>query len=481
MPDGLNPSQVAQWNQSQAEIARRDAPPQSQPWYSPPKQGPVRDRFVGPQNPMQPPVNLSGMQGAPTAQGMGIAGMIPGFGGMAAQGYMAALGKGYQAAKQGTGMQAAYQGPQNMIPSPQNSLQAGMNAMGNPMNANTASQSNGYYAPPDSVNQGRAYGLTIPMDLAGQQNRIENQNPMYEGMQGRFGAGSVMGQQAATIAAGDAGVADGTMIDIPGSYGEMPTYIQKGQEPTVSYGLNAQGNRVSGVASSDPVLKRQFDSLRNFKPNAKLGANRKAAREATKARLTESRFKMMVGKGMNPNSPQAKAMFPNQTGGGLNKNNPMVAAGPPGSIEDRTGAASQVQQDLTSNPHLLALGMTPESTMSDLNSAVGSHLDNGGTLTDESLKALQQHAMAQLRLVNKENDPFQFGQSSSASLESGMWRMLASAPDTPEARAQWANVFSARKAALAAQQEREYDNLPRTKPSATTNPGYAAPLAPTAY
>lgn len=271
---------------------------------------------ANPQNPMQPPVNLSGFRGAPTAQGVGVAGMMPGFGGMASQAYMAALGKGYQASMQNP--VSALQG-ETPVPLPRE--------MNNPMSSSTASMPNGYYTPPTSVNQGRQYGLTIPMDLAGQKNRIANQNPMYAGMQGRFGAGSVIGQQAAMIAQNE-GAGN---IRIPGSYGEMPTYVQKGPSPEVKTRSldDGTGRRVSYIQrGEDPasqVLNRQFDSLKNFTPNAERGQNRKAAREATKARLADSRFKMQVSKGLNPNSAKAKAMFPDQVAKlkGVSANNPM--------------------------------------------------------------------------------------------------------------------------------------------------------------
>jgi hypothetical protein len=195
MPPGLNSAQIAQWNQSQVEIARRGS-------FQPPDNQQYAARWQGPVQPGS--LDLWANQ-----------------------------------------MSSIDPNRVNEIPAPQNSLQAGANAQGSPMNQSTAAMSNGYYSPPSSVNQGRQYGLTLPMDLAGQQSRIANQNPMYQGMQSRFGAGSVMGQQAATIAAGQAASTgpNATMYEIPGSYGEMPTYNPLRPSPEVRSGLTQTGIR----------------------------------------------------------------------------------------------------------------------------------------------------------------------------------------------------------------------------------------------
>lgn len=472
-----NPANWSEWGSQlgqnlQQNVQQMPMPAQgstSQSSWGPPQmpmpaQGqssPGRRQLLSQQNPMgQGPVNLSGMQGTPTAQGMGIAGMIPGFGGMAAQGYMAALGKGYQAAQSRVGGQMGRSLPGqgqavrglNAItdtPQPQSSLQAAAIAENNPMmNQSVAGMSNGYYSPPSSVNQGREYGLTLPMDLAGQQNRNANQNPMYEGMQDQFGPGSGVGQQAAFIAQNEAA----GNVRIPGSYGEMPTYVEKRESPEVKYRSNKNGDQVSYVDNNDPVLRRQFNALRNFTPNAERGANRKAAREATKARLADSRFKMMVDKGMNPNSPKAKAMFPEQTGGGkLNPNNPMAPAGPPGSLESQMEGTSKVAEDLSSNPHLTAIGATPESTLQDINTGFSQHLATDGTFSDESLKAYQDHAKAQDKTRKGDYNPFAFSSATNNQMsqyEGGLWHDLANLPDTPEARKSWLDRYKSRDADL---------------------------------
>lgn len=424
---------------------------------------PAPATFVGPQNPMQPPVNMSGLQGAPMVQGMGVAGLMPGFGGMASQGYMAALGKGYSAssanpmpnpmmsqALPGQGEAVRRLNAINDTPSPVNSLQASAISQGSPMSSAVAGMSNGYYSPPSSVNQGRQYGLTLPMDLAGQQNRIANQNPMYAGMQSRFGSGSVMGQQAAMIAQNE-GAGN---IRIPGSYGEMPTYIQKGESPEVRYRSNANGDQVSFNSNNDPVLTRQQAALRNFTPDAQRGQNRKAAREATKARLADSRFKMQVSRGLNPNSAKAKAMFPEQVAKmqGSSPNNPMAQAGPPGSLEDMQLASDTVVNNLSgANPHFNLIGATPDSTLSDISSGITAHIAGGGALSDDSLKSFQEHARA-LSRMKPDKDPFDFNTgvmgSGSKEREGRLWRDLASLPDTPEARRDWLSRYKSRDAQL---------------------------------
>lgn len=419
-------------------------------------------QFVGPQNPMQPPVNMSGLQGAPMVQGMGVAGLMPGFGGMASQ---ANPIQPMSQALPGQGEAVRRLNAINDTPSPMNSLQASAISQGNPMSSAIAGMSNGYYSPPSSVNQGRQYGLTLPMDLAGQQNRIANQNPMYAGMQSRFGAGSVMGQQAAMIAQNE-GAGN---IRIPGSYGEMPTYIQKGESPEVRYRSNANGDQVSFNSNKDPVLTRQLAALRNYTPDAQRGQNRKAAREATKARLADSRFKMQVSKGLNPNSAKAKAMFPDQVAKmqGSSPNNPMAPAGPPGSIEDQMQGAGMVAQDLASNPHLVSIGATPDSSLQDVNAGMTAHLESGGTFTDESLKAFQQHAVARGKTKTKDNDPFifnpSFGETQSAVAEGPLWQQLAEMPDTPEARAQWFQMYKDLKEQT---KKRAADSLYRNPPRA---------------
>jgi hypothetical protein len=264
MPPGLNSAQIAQWNQSQVEIARRGS-------FQPPDNQQYAARW----------------QGALFSQAHSTYGR--------------------------TRCQVSTPTGSTRSRPPQNSLQAGANAQGSPMNQSTAAMSNGYYSPPSSVNQGRQYGLTLPMDLAGQQSRIANQNPMYQGMQSRFGAGSVMGQQAATIAAGQAASTgpNATMYEIPRQL-RRDAYIQ----PFASFslksgsGLTQTGIRCPFNSNNDPVLTRQQAALRNFTPNAERGANRKAAREATKSRLADSRFKMQVSKGLNPNSAKSEGHVP---------------------------------------------------------------------------------------------------------------------------------------------------------------------------
>lgn len=424
----------------------------------------MRSQFGQAPNQMQVPVSPISSPMAPQGtlpqggMGMRLAGLMQGFGGMAAAGMTAGMAR----SREGTRM---LQNPITGTPQIQNSLQASAVSQGNPMNQSIAAMSNGYYSPPSSVNQGREYGLTLPMDLAGQQNRIANQNPMYAGMQSRFGAGSVMGQQAATIAQNE-GAGN---IRIPGSYGEMPTYVQKGESPEVRFRSNANGDQVSFNSNNDPVLKRQQAALRNFTPNAERGANRKAAREATKARLADSRFKMQVSKGLNPNSAKAKAMFPEQVAKmqGSSPNNPMTPAGPPGSIEDQMQGAGMVAQDLASNPHLVSIGATPDSSLQDVNAGMTAHLESGGTFTDESLKAFQQHAVARGKTKTKDNDPFSFnpsfGETQSAVAEGPLWQQLAEMPDTPEARAQWFQMYKDLKEQT---KKRAADSLYRNPPRA---------------
>ncbi|RBA71750.1 hypothetical protein DQW49_29410, partial [Escherichia coli O111:NM] len=46
--------------------------------------------------------------------------------------------------------------------------------------------------PLPSITEGQAYAQGLPMDRAGQSNRIANQNPMFGGMQDRFGEGGAL-------------------------------------------------------------------------------------------------------------------------------------------------------------------------------------------------------------------------------------------------------------------------------------------------
>lgn len=425
------------------------------------------------QNPM---VDLSGMQGRPTSQGMGVAGLMAGFGGMAAQGYMAALGKGYQAAmaqnaQRAPMMQQALPGQGQSVralnaitdaPQPQNSLQASSIAQNNPMmNQSVAGMSNGYYSPPDSVNQGRAYGLTLPMDLVGQQNRNANQNPMYAGMQGRFGAGSTPGQQAAMISQNEAA----GNIRLRGDFGEMPTYVEKGEEPQVQYRSNKNGDQVSYIPRGrDPVLDRQMSNLAKFQPNAERAANRREAKAKEQDRRDGVKFKHMVSRGMNPMSDQARALFPNQVakmnGQTLPGMNPM---GSPGTVESQQAGLNKVSTDMVSNPHIVAMGGKPDATLADINSGVSAHLASGGTFSDESLKAFQEHAKAQGATKTDEYNPFVMGPSDGGGLDGQMWAELAVLPDTPEARSDWVARYKDREKERAA---RAADSLRRNPPRA---------------
>ncbi len=83
------------------------------------------------------------------------------------------------------------------------------------------------------------------------------------GLSQRFGAGSALGQQAAGIAAGQAAVAAGTHVDVPGGYGNLPSFRPVDHQ--------AEQQRLANLAAASP--ERALDQSHTGTQFAYRGAN----------------------------------------------------------------------------------------------------------------------------------------------------------------------------------------------------------------
>jgi len=339
----------------------------------------------------------------------------------------------------------------------------------NPMSAEAANQYNGYVADANDPNR-----MTPDQKYAAAQQsaqRMGQSDPTN--MAGRFGPGSELGQQAAKNAQNEASVAAGTQYEIPQGYGTLPEYRPINPSPEVRYRVNPDGSQGSSyLPNTDPVLGRQQAAARRQwgdlgSPAGVAKAESRRTRKAAETTRREGvKFRHMISQGMNPMSPQAQGMFPKQVAE-MKKaagQNPMQM-GTPGSVEAQLAGTQKVTSDMATNRHLIAMGGKPGATLQDINSGVSAHLSSGGTFSDDSLEAFQQHAIAQQAGMNSDNNPFSWsGVGDSAGVEGQMWLDLARLPNTPEARRAWLE---------------RYESADRTPRSQTTpNPGYAAPGSP---
>lgn len=308
-------------------------------------------QLISPGNPMAPPVtqgpdlnmNFTGGMGAGMATR--IAGLAPGLAGMVSQGMLAGVGNGLAASKRSplsflppSGMQQALPGEANSAnrlnaientPRVTSSMQAGMAPMDIP------ALSNGY-SPLPSITEGQRYAQGLPMDRAGQSNRIANQNPMFAGMQSRFGEGGALSPTGAYAQSG------GT-----GWYDRLSTQEKYGYGPTTP--------GVDGRISSDPryatgMLPKDLDRPPRGTPEDKAYlhqkyleqerrqqdyrdqhggmSSRQVRRQEQKDRSEAFRFGKAVQNGLNPMSKKAEAMFPGAAAKFKNGDNPMAANSP---------------------------------------------------------------------------------------------------------------------------------------------------------
>jgi hypothetical protein len=177
---------------------------------------------------------------------------------------------------------------------------------------------------------------------------------------------------ARAIGVMESGVEKGSMYRIPQGYGTQPEYHQINQAPAVGYRSNKNGDQVSFLPpSSDPVLARQNANLKR-QGYIPLTPERRAEKAAEKAAETQRRadvkFKHMVGQGMNPLSPKAKGMFPEQVArmkAGLGARDNPVQGSPfstnaPDTVENRQAREDTRVANLENSPVLRDFGVTSD-------------------------------------------------------------------------------------------------------------------------
>lgn len=305
------------------------------------------------QNPLRRPAD-SGVPGAMNfTGGMGagmatrVAGLMPGLTGMVSQGMLAGVGNGLAASKRSPlsfipqgGMQQALPGEAaaanrlNMIentPRITSSSQAGMVAGANPMSSANAALTNGY-SPLPSITEGQAYAQGLPMDRAGQSNRIANQNPMFSGMQSRFGEGGALAPTGDYAQSGGTGWYD--RLSTQEKYGYGPTTPgvdgRISSDPRYATGMlpKDKDRPARGTPEDRAYLARKYDEQerrqQDYRDQHGGMSSRQVRRQEQKDRSEDFRFRKAVEGGLNPMSDKAQARFPGAAARFKSSDNPMA-------------------------------------------------------------------------------------------------------------------------------------------------------------
>jgi hypothetical protein len=357
------------------------------------------------------------------------------------------------------------------LPYPGSSPQAGLmtgTVPGNLQNPVTMGPGNGYNGYVADVNNPNRVGPEQAYALA-QQAAPDNSrynNPMGEG--GRFRQGSAMMNQANAIAAGQASSTgpNATTYELPQGYGNVPVYNPLRPAPEVQYRSNGQGQQVSYIPQNgpniDPVLARQNAALKNRGSEAwqadrrQKAENRKERRATEKTRRDDVKFKHMVRQGMNPMSPQAKALFPEQTGGLAGgapdiKDTPFAPNAP--LTPDNARKAETMQSNMLSGytdatgkqhppePLWPAIGVEAGASIRDVHFGLYDYLNGGSDLSPADLNSLHQYAVLEKQNAVDGEDPFRisrwysmaegWGEDSARAHDSvyaSLWRELSEIP-----------------------------------------------------
>jgi len=372
--------------------------------------------LIRPGNPVAPPVtqlpdvnmNFTGGMGAGMATR--ISGLMPGLAGMVSQGMLAGVGNGIAASKRSPlsflppgGMQQALPGEaaaaarlneiQN-TPRITSSMQAGMVPSGNPALANG-------YSPLPSITEGQAYAQGLPMDRAGQSNRIANQNPMFSGMQSRFGEGGALAPTGDYAQSGGVGWYDRLSTQEKYGYGPATPGVDGriSSDPRYATGmLPKDKNRPAlGTPEDRAYLNRKYIEQerrqRDYRDQHGGMSSRQVRRQEQKDRSEAFRFRKAVEGGMNPMSDKAKARFPSASASFRNEDNP-VAASPfkpdaPNTPENIIARHNSRRSVFEGSPTLQAWGVDPDADASGFSSSVYQNLP-AGNLEDISDEGLQQ-------------------------------------------------------------------------------------------
>ena len=353
---------------------------------------------------------------------------LPGFAGMTAQGILAGQGRGPAVAKEyeagqwdarrreqkitedfaediansSTDAARKAQAIQNGISDPT----GGSVNFENPLSAHVANGYNGYVADVNDPNRMSSEEKFSIAQRAAQSGQISNP------VSGRF-------PDARAIGVMESAVDNGSMYRIPQGYGTQPEYHQVNPSPEVLYRKKIGGGGSSYLPpSSDPVLARQNAMMKQPGPRyIPLTLERRAEKAAEKAAETSRRadvkFKHMVGQGMNPLSPKARGMFPEQVarmkGGTVAGNQNPVGVFKPGGVVTAggqaaadnfmraaaTGGTAPDGSRLTPNPFIAGTGATgEEDNVETLHFGMQSQIQAGVTPSTDDLRALHGYLVA---------------------------------------------------------------------------------------
>jgi len=280
------------------------------------------------------------------------------------------------------------------------SSQAGMVAGANPMSSANAALTNGY-SPLPSITEGQRYAQGLPTDQAGQSNRIANQNPMFSGMQSRFGEGGALAPTGDYAQSGGTGWYD--RLSTQEKYGYGPT------TPGVDGRISSDPRYATGMLPKDkdrpargtPKEKEYFarkyaeqeKRQKDFRDQNGGMSSRQVRRQEQKDRSEAFRFRKAVEGGLNPMSSKAQAMFPGAATQFKNGENPMAVSpfkpDSPNTPENKNARHDARRSVFENSPTLQAWGVDPDADASGFSSSVYSNL-TAGNLEDISDEGLQQ-------------------------------------------------------------------------------------------
>lgn len=266
---------------------------------------------------------------------------------------------------------------------------------------------------------------------------------------------------------------EGVMIQ-PGGRGSNQQFIgfnntRQGAEAAVNARRDAGGfvirsGPLRGKAYNSPeaiAARKEFEAEKAAKHEAFKAANggmnyAQARRANQRSDRMEGKFKKAVRQGLNPMSPQAFAMFPDQAAAargryqnrdGAPKNPMETGAYARGSNTVESRAASMARNvDRESSPLFAAIGVQPGGGIQSLDSGLSGW---SGDVSDEMLKEIQGYALDHKEASDSDN-PFTVGGAGDRTSEyrSGLWAELTSIPDDPAARRAWYEKYRAHKNAV---------------------------------
>jgi len=274
------------------------------------------------------------------------------------------------------------------------SMQAGMAPMDIP------ALSNGY-SPLPSITEGQAYAQGLPMDRAGQSRRIENQNPMFSGMQSRFGEGGALAPTGDYAQSGGTGWYD--RLSTQEKYGYGPTTPgvdgRISSDPRYATGMlpKDKDRPARGTPKDREYLARKYAEQekrqKDFRDQNGGMSSRQVRRQEQKDRSEAFRFRKAVEGGLNPMSDKAQARFPGAAARFKSGDNPMAVSpfkpDSPNTPENKNARHDARRSVFENSPTLQDWGVDPDADASGFSSSVYSNL-TAGNLEDISDEGLQQ-------------------------------------------------------------------------------------------